>query len=79
MRELAGVAFLAETALVVLADEVVDAAALGGRRVVSVVAEHAARAVAGLVFGAYGSGDLGGSAEGWERACEVAGEGEGGC
>lgn len=58
MRELAGVAFLAKTALVVLADEVVDAAALGGRCVVSVMTEHAARAVTGLVLGAYGSGDF---------------------
>lgn len=36
MREFASVAFLAEAALVVLANEVVDAAALGRRCIVSV-------------------------------------------
>lgn len=79
MRELAGVAFLAETALVMFADEVVDAAALRGRSVVSVVAKHAAWAVASLVFGAYGSSDLRGPSESWEGPREVAGERESGC
>jgi hypothetical protein len=38
VRELAGVAFLAQAALVMLANQVVDAAAFRGRRVVSVMA-----------------------------------------
>jgi hypothetical protein len=57
--ELASVAFFAEAALVVLADQVVDAAAFRGRSVVSVMAQNASRAVAGLVLGAYRSCDLG--------------------
>jgi hypothetical protein len=38
VRKLAGVAFFAEAALVMLANQIVDAAAFGGRRVVSVMA-----------------------------------------
>lgn len=58
MRKLALVALLAQTALVVFADEVADAAAFRGRHVVAVRAGEAARAVAGFVVGAYGTGDL---------------------
>lgn len=79
MRELALVAFFAETALVVFADEVADAGAFGGRDVVPVWTGDASRAVAGFVVGAEGAGDFGGPAEGGEGAGEVAGEGEGWC
>ena len=68
MSEFASVAFLAQAALVMFADKVVDATALGGRRVVSIGTEDAARAIAGLVLGTYRSCDLRGSAESWEGA-----------
>lgn len=58
MCELAGVAFLAETALVMFTNQVVDAAALRGRGVVSVMAKDASRAVSCFVFGAYRAGDF---------------------
>jgi hypothetical protein len=61
VREFASVAFLAEAALVMLANQVVDAAALW--RVVSVMAQDASRTVAGFVFGAYRSCDFGRAAK----------------
>lgn len=78
VRELALCAFLAEPALVVFADQVADAAALGGRDVVSIWTVGAARAFSlheGLADWAV---DFGGAAECWDGGLEVVVEGEGG-
>lgn len=58
MCEFAGIAFLAEAALVMFTNQVVDAAALRGRSVMSVMAEDTSRAVSCFVFGAYRPGDF---------------------
>ena len=79
MGELAGVAFLAQSALVVLANQVADATAFGGWDVMAVRAEGTSRAAGGgFEVGAEGSSGFGWSAEGWEGLVEVVGEGKGG-
>ena len=81
VRELAGVAFLAEAALVVFANQVADATAIFFGDVVSVGTEGALFAFAGEEILADGAGDFGRGAERGENAGEesVKGERRGGC
>ena len=78
MGEFAGVAFFAEAALVVFADQVADARAVFFGDVVPVWAGGTAGAAVLLEVGADGSVCFGGAAEGWEAGFEEVVEGEDG-
>lgn len=64
MGELAGVALLAETSLVVFAYQMADAGTLIGGCVVAIGTGWTERTVTGAVSGAYGPGELGRVAKG---------------
>ena len=77
MGELTRVAFLAQAALVVLADQVTDAGSLVGGDVMAVGTERTARAVAALEVGADGTVNFGRCAQAGDLAVQEGVEGEG--
>jgi hypothetical protein len=71
VRKLALVAFLAEAALVMLADKMADSRSLVGRSVVSIRTSRTKRTVAVLIGGAGRTVVLIGKGEGWECCLEI--------
>lgn len=78
VRKLARLALLAQTPLVMFADQMADARSFFLGDVMAVGTCGTARAVAFDEVWAEGPGDFGGGAEGWEGGFEEGGEGEGG-